>query len=83
MKLEQPGEDDHWGSNTKRTVQTLPEAAGLDVLNDAESSILAIHDEAGENIQYMNHIRRHYHNYRKYTYGDMTAYYKDDGHVYV
>lgn len=83
MKLEQPGEDDHWGPNTKRTVQKLSEAAGLDVLNDAESSILAIHDEAGENIQYMNHIRRHYHNYRKYTYGDMTAYYKDDGHVYV
>lgn len=38
-------------------------------------SILAVHDEEGENIQYMNHIRRHYHNYRKYTFGEMTAYY--------
>lgn len=35
-----------------------------------------------EVIQYMNHIRRHYHNWRRYTYGDLTAYY-DDGYVYV
>ena len=31
----------------------------------------------------MNHIRRHYNYFRKYTFGDMTAYYKDDGHVYI
>lgn len=68
---------------TKRTVQTLSEAAGLEVLDNNESSVLAIHDQDGENIQYMNHIRRYYHYNRKYTYGDMTAYYKDDGHVYV
>lgn len=47
------------------------------------TSILAVHDESGENIQYMNHMRRHYQNYRKYTFGEMTAYYKDDKHVYV
>lgn len=83
MELEEPGEDDHWGEYTKRTKDTLTDVAKLDVLNNAESSILAIHDENGENIQYMNHIRRHYHYNRKYTYGDMTAFYKDDGHVYV
>lgn len=86
MELERPTdleEDPHWPENTKRTKQTLSEAAGLDVLNNAESSVLAIHDQDGENIQYMNHIRRHYHYHRKYTFGDMTAYYKDDGHVYV
>lgn len=76
-------EDPHWPKNTKRTKQTLAEVAGLDVLNNAESSVLAIHDQDGENIQYMNHIRRHYNYHRKYTFGDMTAYYKDDGHVYV
>ena len=70
-------------ANTKRTVLTLQEAAGLDVLNNAESSVLAVHDQDGENIQYMNHIRRHYNYFRKYTFGDMTAYYKDDGHVYI
>lgn len=86
MELERPSdleEDPHWPENTKRTKQTLTEAAGLDVLNNAESSVLAVHDQNGENIQYMNHIRRHYNYFRKYTFGDMTAYYKDDGHVYV
>lgn len=86
MELERPTdlqEDPHWPENTKRTKQTLAEAAGLDVLNNAESSVLAVHDQNGENIQYMNHIRRHYNYFRKYTFGDMTAYYKDDGHVYV
>ena len=47
------------------------------------TSILAVHDEAGENIQYVNHIRRHYQYWRKYTFGEMTAYYMDDKHIYV
>ena len=63
---------------TKRTVDALD-----NVLNNNENNVLAIHDQLGENIQYMDHIRKHYHNYRKYTYGDMTGYYKDDGHVYI
>lgn len=63
---------------TKRTVEPLE-----DVLNNDEKSILAVHDLQGENIQYMNHIRRHYQYWRKYTFGEMTAYYKDDGHIYV
>lgn len=63
---------------TKRTVEPLE-----DVFDNSEKSILAIHDQQGENIQYMNHIRRHYNYWRKYTFGEMTAYYKDDGHIYV
>lgn len=31
----------------------------------------------------MNHIKRHYQYWRKYTFGEMTAYYKDDKHIYV
>ena len=31
----------------------------------------------------MDHIRRHYNYWRKYTFGELTAHYKDDGHVYV
>ena len=69
--------------NTKRTVKTLKDATGYDVFNNSESSILAMHDQNGENIQYMNHIRKYYHEYRKYTFGDMTGYYKDDGHIYI
>lgn len=55
----------------------------VDVLNNHESSILAVHDQQGEAIQYMNHIRRHYQYWRKYTFGELTAYYKDNGKVYV
>lgn len=83
MELEWPTEDDKWPENTKRTKSTLEEAAGLELLNNDGNSVLAIHDQNGENIQYMDHIRRHYQYFRKYTYGSMTAYYKDDGHVYV
>ena len=63
---------------TKRTVDTLP-----DVLDNDGKSILAVRDQHGENIQYMDPIRRHYQYWRKYTFGEMTAYYRDDGHVYV
>lgn len=62
----------------KRTVEEIP-----DVLNNAEGSILAVHDQSGEVLQYMNHIRRHYAYWRRYTFGEMTAFYKDDKHLYV
>lgn len=65
------------------TYTKVTEDALEGVLNNNEIGILAIHDENGENIQYMNHIRRNYNYWRKYTFGDMTAYYKDDGHIYV
>lgn len=82
MELEEL-EENTGPSNTKRTVQTLSEAAGLDLLDNHPRSVLAVHDQEGENIQYMDHMRRHYQYHRKYTFGDMTAYYKDDGHIYV
>ena len=78
LELEKVESNSEIPTFTKRTIDVIP-----DVLDNAESSILAIHDESGENIQYMNHIRRHYNYWRKYTFGEMTGYYKDDGHVYV
>ena len=82
MELEEL-EENTGPSYTKRTVQTLNEAAGLELLDNSPKSVLAVHDQEGENIQVMDHIRRRYHYHRKYTFGDMTAYYKDDGHIYV
>lgn len=78
MKLEVVQSGDGSELYTKRTEDTLE-----NVLNNDGNSILAIHDQNGENIQYMNHIRRNYHYWRKYTFGDMTGYYKDDKHVYI
>lgn len=63
---------------TKRTKDAIE-----NVFNNAGYSILAVHDREGENIQYTNQVKRHYQYFRKYTFGEMTAYYKDDGHIYV
>lgn len=66
------------GKNTKRTKNTID-----DVFNNNGTSILAIHDQDGENIQYMDHVRRHYNYYRKYTYAELTGFFKDDKHIYI
>lgn len=65
------------------TFTKVTEAEIPDVLDNDERSILAVHDQQGENIQYMNHVRRHYNYWRRYTFGELTAYYSDDRHVYV
>lgn len=63
---------------TRKTVDTFE-----NIYNNSWKSILAVHDEDGENIQYMNHMRRHYQYFRRYTFGELTAYYMDDKHVYI
>lgn len=63
---------------TKRTVEPLK-----NIFNNSEKSILSVHDQNGEVIQYTNHIKRHYQYFRKYTFGELTAYYEDDGHIYI
>ena len=78
LELEEVKSNSEIPIHTKRTVEPL-----ADVYDNAAASILAIHDQQGENIQYMDHIRRHYNYWRKYTFGELTAHYKDDGHVYV
>lgn len=78
LELEPVESGDGTPTFTKRTKDVLE-----NVLDNDDKSILAIHDENGENIQYMNHIRRHYNYWRKYTFGEMTGYYKDDGHIYI
>lgn len=55
----------------KRTVKPLK-----NIYENSGSSILAIHDADGEDIQYMNHERRHYNYFRKYTFGELTGYYQ-------
>lgn len=80
LKLEKwdPEEESKRPIFTKRTKDPIK-----DIFNNSENSILAVHDREGEDIQYVNQIKRHYQYYRKYTFGEMTSYYKDDGHIYV
>ena len=66
------------GKYTKRTVDTLD-----DVFMNNGISILSIHDRDGEIIQYMDHVRRHYDYNRKYTFAELTGFFKDDGHIYI
>lgn len=78
MELEDVPSNSDLPTFTKRTVDALE-----NIFNNSENSILSIHDQNGEVLQYTNHIKRHYQYYRKYTFGELTAYYKDDGHIYV
>lgn len=78
LKLEIVESKSEMPTFTKRTVEVIP-----DVLDNDQKSILAVHDQSGENIQYMDHVRRHYNYWRKYTFGELTAHYKDDGHIYI
>ena len=84
LKLQKVKSEGKIPTFTKRTIAPLK-----NVLDNAESSILAIHDEQGENIQYMNHIRRHYNYWRKYTFGELTGYYEPnpdqegEGYIYI
>ena len=71
-----PSYDDN-KTYVRRTVAELK-----DIYNNDEDSILAVHDQNGENIQYMNHVRRHYHNFRKYTWNELTASF-DDNRIYI
>lgn len=73
-----PSNDEDRNSFTKRTVDEID---GL--FANLASSITAIRDESGENIQYMNTIRRHYQYFRRYTFGELTAYFNGDKHVYI
>lgn len=78
LELEDVESNSEIPTYTKRTISTLE-----DVLNNDKRSILSIHDQQGEVIQYMDHVRRHYNYWRKYTFGEMTGYYMDDGHIYI
>ncbi len=77
LELEEVPSYDNKPTFTKRTKEKLEH-----VYNDSDSSILAVYDADGCDIQYMNHERRHYNYFRKYTFGELTFYYKD-GHIYI
>lgn len=71
------------GDRERDTFTRVTEDTFENIYNNDWKSILAVHDEDGEDIQYMNHMRRHYQYFRKYTFGELTSYYKDDKHIYV
>ncbi len=61
----------------KRTVEKLP-----DLIGDSADSIISVCDQEGCVIQFMHDKRRHYHYFRRYTFGEMTCWY-ENGYIYV
>ncbi len=54
----------------------------ISTLDNSAEDIVSVHDARGCVIQYMHQMRRHYHNFRRYTYSEVTCWF-NDGYLYV
>lgn len=61
----------------KKTIDKLPT-----LLGDSADNIISVSDQEGCVIQFMNEKRRHYHYFRRYTFGEMTCWF-EGGYIYV
>lgn len=61
----------------KRTVNKIPQLMG-----DSVDNVISVHDQEGCVIQFMHEMRRHYHFFRRYTFGEMTCWF-ENGYIYV
>lgn len=77
IELVEEGSLDNTCLHRKRTIEKIPQ-----LLGDSDDNIISVCDQEGCVIQKMNDKRRHYHYFRKYTFGEMTYWY-ENGYVYV
>lgn len=61
----------------KRTKEKLPELSG-----SSDCSIISVQDQEGCPIQMMNEKKRHFHFFRKYTFGELAWWYENE-HIYL
>lgn len=54
----------------------------IKTLEDSDKDIISVHDIDGCVIQYMHKMRRHYHNFRRYTFAEATCWF-EDGYIYL
>ena len=54
----------------------------ISTMEDSAEDIISVHDSDGCVIQYMHQMRRHYHNFRRYTYNEPICWF-DDQYIYV
>ena len=64
-------------SHVKRTVNKLPQ-----LVNEEDRNILSVTDVHGCIIQQMQTGRKHFHKFRRYTFGEPTFTYSD-GYIYI
>lgn len=61
----------------RRTKELIPS-----LLDNDERNIFSVTDQEGCILQFMDDVRKHFHKFRKYTYGELTWYY-ENGYIYV
>lgn len=61
----------------KRTVEKIPQ-----MVDDSVDNIISVSDAHGCVIQFMTEKRKHYHKFRRYTFGEPTCWY-ENGYLYV
>lgn len=61
----------------KKTVEKIPA-----LLGDSIDNIISVSDQEGCVIQFMHEKRRHYHYFRRYTFGEMTCWF-ENGYIYL
>ena len=61
----------------KRTKEKLPELSG-----SSDCSIISVQDQEGCPIQMMNEKKRHFHFFRKYTFGELAWWYENE-YIYL
>lgn len=74
--IDDPALDDEC-LHRKRTKDKIPALMG-----DSADNLISVSDQEGCVIQFMHKMRRHYHFFRKYTFGEMTCWF-ENGYVYV
>ena len=75
--IDDPDSIDNPCIHRRKTKHKLPEIDG-----HVADNIISVSDADGCVIQYMHRKRRHYHYFRRYTYGEVTCWY-DNGYMYV
>lgn len=61
----------------KRTVEKIPQ-----LMDNSVDNISSVSDAHGCVIQFMSEKRKHYHRFRRYTFGEPTCWY-ENGYIYV
>ena len=74
-----PGSEDSCCCHSKIRKRTKEKVYTME---DSGDDIISVHDASGCIIQFMHNIRKHYHNFRRYTFNEPTCWF-DNQYVYV
>mgnify|MGYP007016816963 FL=1 len=67
-----PGSEDSCCCHCKMRKRTKEKVYTME---DSSDDIISVHDASGCVIQFMHNIRKHYHNFRRYTFNEPTCWF--------